>query len=278
MIIRANRYFWKALLPRLVGKCINYSMPGGHPANWNRIRSYLAPRTLLAPSFKEYLRRSRYFLGVRLLLRHWWFRQKGIPIRKYEIDHHASDNAINEHVLPRNFGNMGSFFRRRTEQIINVMRSISCVEADKSKVLCIGPRNEGEVLLLEAYGFEIENITSIDLFTYSPTIDLMDMHHMTFNDNTFDIVYSAYVLTYSTNVERACSEMVRVAKNGGIIAIGYAQQRQTEKDGVMGTLLPEVDEMVDMFGAAAEHVYWKENDWHHRDGTFLNSIIFRVKK
>lgn len=278
MIIRANRYFWKALLPRLFGKCVNYHSPSGLPANWSRIRVYLGPRTLLAPRFGEYIKRSRYVLGIRLLLRHWWFRQRGIPVRKMEIDQNATDNAINEHVLPYNFGNIDGFFRRRTEQIINVMRSISCVKADESKLLCIGPRNEGEVLLLDAYGFKLENTTSIDLFTYTPTIDLMDMHRMTFDDNAFDIVYSAYVLTYSTDVKKACEEMVRVVKDGGIIAIGYAQQRHGEKNGIMGTLLPEVDEVIGMFEGAVDHVYWRENDWHHRDGTFLNSVIFRVKK
>jgi SAM-dependent methyltransferase len=102
-----------------------------------------------------------------------------------------------------------------------LVRPLSVIEAvhAQSSILSIGPRSEGELLLLEAYGFERKNIRGLDLISYSPLVDLGDMHAMPYSDNTWDVVISSMVLPYSDNQQKAVDEMIRVAKPNGIIGI-----------------------------------------------------------
>ena len=88
-----------------------------------------------------------------------------------------------------------------------------------AKVLTIGPRTEGEIFCLRAYGFKPENIRGLDLISYSPYIDVGDMHGMPYDDEAFDIVIASCVLVYSIDPEKACSEIARVVKKGGLVCI-----------------------------------------------------------
>jgi SAM-dependent methyltransferase len=90
---------------------------------------------------------------------------------------------------------------------------------EREKVLIIGPRNEAELFTFAANGIPIGNISSIDLFSYSPKISLMDMHSMDFGDEVFDVVYAGWVISYSENRDTAISEMLRVLKPGGVIGL-----------------------------------------------------------
>src|SRR3990172_2012251 len=67
----------------------------------------------------------------------------------------------------------------------------------KSSVLIIGPRTEHDLLILMGYGFT--NVRGLDLISYSPRIDLGDMHAMPYADNSWDVVMSGWALSYSAN-------------------------------------------------------------------------------
>ena len=96
------------------------------------------------------------------------------------------------------------------------------------KTLSIGPRAEGELLLIAGYGFSWNNIHAVDLFSYSPRIDVSDMHDMPYGDSTFDIVFSGWCLAYSDDPPRALREMIRVLKDGGIVAFGQGHSQTGE--------------------------------------------------
>lgn len=87
------------------------------------------------------------------------------------------------------------------------------------KVLLIGPRNEAEIFTFLGNGFGRKTLFSIDLFSYSPLINIMDMHNLKFADNEFDIVYAGWVISYSENRTKAISEMLRVTRPGGVVGI-----------------------------------------------------------
>ncbi len=89
----------------------------------------------------------------------------------------------------------------------------------EAKILTIGPRTEGEIFCLAAYGFQLKNIRGLDLISYSPHIDVGDMHIMPYADNSFDIVICSCVLVYSKMPKEACREIMRVCKNDGLICI-----------------------------------------------------------
>lgn len=89
----------------------------------------------------------------------------------------------------------------------------------EAKVLSVGPRTEGEILNLFARGFLPGKVRGLDLISYSPWIDLGDMHAMPYADDAWDIVILSAVLAYSDDPLRAAHEVVRVVKNGGLVAL-----------------------------------------------------------
>lgn len=103
-------------------------------------------------------------------------------------------------------------------------------EYKKLKILSIGPRSEGEIFNLFANGFELKNIAGIDIFSYSPLIQLSDMHNIKLEDNKFDIVLMGWCLAYSNNKVKAINEAKRVLKKDGSLIIGYSVSSKSDQD------------------------------------------------
>jgi|APGre2960657505_1045072.scaffolds.fasta_scaffold50106_3 SAM-dependent methyltransferase len=87
-----------------------------------------------------------------------------------------------------------------------------------SKILSIGARTENEILLLHSLGFN--SVEAVDLQSYSPLIQVGDMHKLNFPAGTFDVVFCGWTISYSRTPQIAAKEILRVTKSGGIIAIG----------------------------------------------------------
>jgi SAM-dependent methyltransferase len=137
------------------------------------------------------------------------------------------------------------------------------------KVLSIGPRTEGEIFNLVAHGFRLRNITGLDLITYSPRIQIGDMHAMTFPDASFDCAVLGWVISYSDRKNVAAAEVARVVKPGGLVAIGIEWGRKTpeqvaaDKTGyIVGSAerLPSVDAILALFGNRVDRVYYRQDD------------------
>lgn len=167
------------------------------------------------------------------------------------------------------------FYRERTEKLIQILRTLDSVPKD-ARILVIGPRNEAELLLFALYGYKLKNITSVDLFSYSPLIRLADMHDLPFEEDSFDIVYSAWTLMYSYNIEKACGEIVRVAKPGGVVAAGFSHTLNISP--VVGSpLRGGLEELKEHFHANIAMVHFQEVA-PYNDDTSRVSLIFKVKK
>ena len=171
-----------------------------------------------------------------------------------------------------------SAHRKRTEVVINVLKSIKNINADEVSLLCVGPRNEAEILLLKLYGFK--NSIGIDLFSYSPLIKVMDMNFLEYANNTFDIYYSSSVLGYSPDVKRTISEAVRVTKHGGILVMTWSSIF-LKKD-IYG-LIPTGSDVGGFLGLETliddniEHTYWRDS-WKSVDNQIVFVGIYRIKK
>ena len=98
------------------------------------------------------------------------------------------------------------------------------------KILSIGPRSEGEIFLLYANGFKLQNISAVDLFSYSPLITLGDMHSLKYKENTFDIVLMGWCLAYSNNKKKVLLEVNRVLKKTSSVIIGHTMFDMPEKE------------------------------------------------
>ncbi len=118
----------------------------------------------------------------------------------------------------------GKFNGQRSSALIFPFKSIDHIEFKKQKILSIGPRLESEIFNLVKHGFVLKNISSIDLQTYSPLINLGDMLDMKYENNYFDIIFCGWVLTYTNSIQKAVDEMIRVTKNNGYISIGISHK------------------------------------------------------
>ncbi len=91
------------------------------------------------------------------------------------------------------------------------------VEKKNMSVVCVGCRNTKEINEFTRNGFG--NVVGIDLFSNSKKVLIMDMHRMSFDSDSFDIVYSADNLEHSYNPQLAVDNMTRVIKKGGYVCI-----------------------------------------------------------
>jgi SAM-dependent methyltransferase len=159
------------------------------------------------------------------------------------------------------------------------------VNARALKVLTIGPRTESEIFALLSVGFAPQNVTGLDLISYSPFVDLGDMHAMTYPDNAFDVIVLGWVLGYSQNVPKAVAEILRVAKPGAYIAIGHENDptpRETLDEhrgfSLRGTDFSTSDEILALFDGHVDSVTFRE-DVHPTmtDQVCHVMVVFRLK-
>jgi len=278
-----------AALPPLIGEepARRYAAPITRAARVLRPRRLLrylgsfwamwfAPSRLL-PGYGSYLMLRPLVFGTRLRLRWWWF---ALSHRLHGSGAVSQERNANLAGFEHNRKQVLSFLqghRNRTESLMNILRTIQTPDLRGAKLLCVGPRNEAEVLLLQAYGFPARNIEAIDLFTYSPRIKLMDMNALSYVDNSFDVYYSSAVIRYSPDIRKTVSESIRVTRPGGIMAYGFTF-------GMLGDLIPTGAEMrngiadlLALYAGHVEHVYWQE-EFEANPGDFRATVIFRLRK
>lgn len=156
-----------------------------------------------------------------------------------------------------------------------VLYPLAALVPDKEsvKILIIGPRTEDDIYLAKALGFE--NTRGLDLLTYSPHIDLGDMHNMPYADDSFDAVVLGWVIAYSGDTDQAFKESLRVLKKGGHLAVGWEWVSESDKKTnlhIRGNRLNDVQDFKD----AVKHPFVFENDPeistnHHK------SMIFKKR-
>jgi hypothetical protein len=222
--------------------------------------------TLLPPVF-----------ALRFHARRFYWRITGHGLKQLVKGEGVESGFVAEQVLPYNLGNINIINRGRTERIIALLRSIRGLKLRALNTLVVGPRNEAELMLLSSYGFDPSKLTAIDLFSYAPTVRLMDMHQLKFADDQFDAFYSAFVITYSDDIPQAVAETIRVAKHDALVIFVF--EHLSKGDGNLfgkNNLANGPDDLLAIFGDKAGHVYWKED--FENGGRFTSSVIFRINK
>ena len=117
----------------------------------------------------------------------------------------------------------------RTERLIRLLDAIITLKdyetraaggttiSSKSRILCIGPRNESELLLFRIMGYK--NVEGSDLISYSPLIKVMDMHDLKYAESRFDVVFSCMAIGKASNFNKVAQEIIRVARPGAYVAL-----------------------------------------------------------
>ena len=147
-----------------------------------------------------------------------------------------------------------------------------------ARVLCVGCRNGVELDEFRARGFD--DVVGIDLFSRRPDVLVMDMHRMTFPDDSFDVVFASHALEHSYDLDTVVSEIARVGRDGAVVAAEVpARVRASEADRIEFAGVAQLRE------ALARHIgeeLWAEeqpprsptND----QGTDVARLVFRLRK
>ena len=179
-----------------------------------------------------------------------------------------------------------------------LIRPLSVLEFlnNESNVLIIGPRNENDLLKLAASGFNLSRVRGLDLMSYSPLIDVGDMHETPYEDNRWDAIICGWTLSYSRNPVLFAKEIIRIAKPGCAVAIGVEYASLSYEDAVKldGYSIADkgferinsVDQILALFEGHVEHVYFSHDaplKRHHTAKGFVPvpsgvAVIFTVRK
>ena len=167
----------------------------------------------------------------------------------------VADPELPSHPTARNlFGLDLDVVGGKSQRFLDFLKLYDDKLEDK-KVLIIGPRNEAEIFTFAGSGLDTKNIIAVDLFTYSPKIQVMDMHELEFGNGIFDVVYAGWVISYSEKRSLAISEMMRVLKPGGLVGVTATLAKASNDDLIakrgymIGSKdrIQDVDSLVDLF-------------------------------
>ena len=170
---------------------------------------------------------------------------------------------------------IGQFHSIRSLIPIWPLKSFDFFRPINMKVLSVGPRTEAELFRLVSMGFQLKNIKSVDIQSYSDLIELGDVIKMPFEDNSFDLVIIGWVLVYTNEPAQAIKEVVRVLKNSGIVSMCHSHDK-----GYTAYSNKHIDSskmMLDYFGENLGYVYLKNHPFdegkkQRRRSNFILSI------
>jgi SAM-dependent methyltransferase len=151
-------------------------------------------------------------------------------------------------------------------------------QPSRGAVLCIGCRNGLELDRFRARGFD--EVVGIDIFSQRPDILTMDMHEMSFADDSFDVVYASHSLEHSYDVDRVAGEIGRVARGGAVIGVEVPVRAQaSDADRIVFSGL---DELRGVFRLKIGEELLAEEQLPHtptnEQGTEIARLVFRLKK
>ena len=234
---------------------------------------------LLIPSVREFVGRFRLWYFLRVQKRWQAVNSK-----------HAFDLTVQH-----NLKQLRDFSNPRMDLLIRPLSVLEFLN-EKSSILIIGPRNENDLLRLMASGFSRSGIRGLDLISYSPWIDVGDMHETPYGDNTWDAILCGWTISYSRNPERFAREMLRIAKLGCVLVIAVEFVCLSYEDAIEleGYSIEDkgfqrinsVDQILRLFDGHVDHVYFSYDAplkrHHTAKGLVPNpsgvGVIFTVRK
>lgn len=156
--------------------------------------------------------------------RYTWYARIRRQLRTLDVGDGVSVNTVSH-----NLGGLSDLAVVRSLYLVRPLSILEEVRPDAA-VLTIGPRTEGEILALVAHGFDRRRITAVDLISYSPWVELGDMHALPYDDDRFDVVIAGWVLAYSDRKQQAAAEILRVARPGAVVAVGVEWNVATNEE------------------------------------------------
>ena len=161
---------------------------------------------------------------------------------------------------------------------VRLIDEVTAAQPSGGSVLCVGCRNTLELDRFRNRGFA--DVIGIDVFSQREDILVMDMHDMSFPDDSFDVVYASHSLEHSYDVDRVAREVVRVARDSAVVGVEVpVRTKQSAADRVVFSGL---DEVRDVFREHVREEVLGEEDAPRTEtneqGTDVARLVFRLSK
>jgi len=161
---------------------------------------------------------------------------------------------------------------------VRLIDEVTAAQPSGGPVLCVGCRNPFELDRFRERGFA--DVIGIDVFSQREDILVMDMHDMSFPDDSFDVVYASHSLEHSYDVDRVAREVVRVARDSAVVGVEVpVRTKQSAADRVVFSGL---DEVRDVFREHVREEVLGEEDAPRTEtneqGTDVARLVFRLSK
>jgi hypothetical protein len=166
-----------------------------------------------------------------LLRFNWFVRICRTPVKSYsQIDEGTAGVKYSRNYFARYSPDARIFW--------NLFLLASIPDVQKDSLLVIGPRYETELLVARSLGFRHESIRGLDTHSYSPLIDVGDMHAMPYGNGAFRNIICGWTLSYSVRPEVAAAEMTRVLAPGGYLIVSVQKVAEDFQETIEGILRP----------------------------------------
>ena len=186
-------------------------------------------------------------------------------IRKGVKKTDASHGAIATNTLEYNLqGAVTASALDRPQIMFGVVCGIERVNRHRASmdVLSVGPRSEIEIFGMLGAGFSMDRIKAVDLFSYSPYVDIGDMHHLPYPDSSFDIIFLGWVLSYSRDQQAVAKEIMRVARDRSIIVLAGDYSDDSQNRAVFENTtshMQSVEQLLALFEDSVCNVYFRHD-------------------
>jgi len=161
---------------------------------------------------------------------------------------------------------------------LTLIDTVAAAQPSGGPVLCVGCRNALELDRFRERGFD--DVVGIDVFSQREDILVMDMHQMTFADDSFDVVYASHSLEHSYDVARVAREIGRVARDGAVV--GVEVPVRTQRSSADRVVFSGLDEVRSVFAQRiGDEVLAEEQPPHtptNEQGTDVARLVFRLRK
>jgi hypothetical protein len=222
---------------------------------------------------------------VVVAVRYFWFVRVRRRLMTYEPAG-ATATGVAKNTVAHNLKGLRDLAVNRSHLLVRPLSVIESLSVN-ARILSVGPRTEGELFNLAAHGFSLRNITGLDLISYSPLVELGDVHQTRFPVDSFDAVVLGWVLAYSEDMPRAAAEVVRITRTGGLVAVGVefhpkSQEQILRESGYIPGAqrrISSCEEILELFRSSVDHVYYKHlvpPTARQQVGAFC--VIFSIRK
>ncbi len=207
---------------------------------------------------------------LRHLYRRWlyWQHLRQMQQRLQVPSNNAYTDYLNNQ-LRRTIYKNDNQLKPRTKYLVDKL--VSLIDLNQTEVLCIGCRNYTEIDYLYSKG--AGKVIGIDLMSNHPDILVMDMHHMTFPNNSFDVIYSSHSLEHAYDPQQVANEISRVCKTQGIVLIEVPVRYQTRGADLVD--LVDHQGIYRLFGSNHIKRLWEEEVYHKY--MFIARTVFQIK-